>query len=121
MSSVRPIKGIAVIVEKKPGNTASCQTQSDAEGNFTVGDLTPGTYEVSLVCKAKCQSMNDLNAGVIQFTLTATSTSTKIRQPVFTQQEADTRKLVAGVKFSFEIVGKKHEHKTLNGIVSLVK
>ena len=112
--SNKPVRGIDVVVLKNPGNSASRQTESDADGNFSVGDLTPGTYQVSLVCNAKCQSINDLNAGVIQFTLTGAKES-PFKRNMSKQQ------LVAGVKFSIEIAARKGEPKTLNGIVSLVK
>jgi hypothetical protein len=115
MSSVKPVSGIDVIVrclQCKPPITARSQT--DANGSFTVGDLTLGTYEASLVCNARCQGMNDLSAGVIQFTLTGAKES-PFKRNISKQQ------LVAGANFSVEVVGRKSEPKTLNGIVSLVK
>lgn len=116
MSSVKPIKGVDVIVQENPGCCRDGRQQTDAEGSFTVtgSDLTPGTYQVSLVCNAKCQSMNDLGAGVIQFTLTGAKES-PFKRGMSKQQ------LVGGVKFSIEIAGRKGEPKTLTGIVSLVK
>jgi len=121
VSSQTPIKGLNVIVQKDSGDTSSREMQTDAEGSFTVGDLLPGSYSVSLVCKAKCQSMNDLSAGKIQFTLTATSENGRVREPVFSQQEGDRRKLFVGIKFAFEITGGKNEAKRIKGIVSLLK
>jgi hypothetical protein len=113
MSSVKPVRGIDVIVEKgPPGNSASRQTNT--QGSFTVSDLTPGTYEVSLVCNARCQSMNDLNAGVIQFVLTGAKEADFKRN--ITKQQ-----LVAGVKFPFEIVARGKEPRYIHGVVSLIK
>jgi hypothetical protein len=110
MGSVKPVKGIDVIVQKNPGNTAVRQTQSDAEGSFTVDSLPPGSYQVSLECKARCQSMNDLGAGSIQFTLTGAKESPFKRN--LSKQE-----LVTGVKFPIEIVGKTgNKGKVVGGI-----
>ena len=114
MSSVRPIKGVDVIVQKNPGNTAVRQTLTDAEGSFTVDSLPPALYQISLVCKARCQSMNDLGAGSIQFTLTGAKES-PFKRNISKQQ------LVNGVKFDFEIAGRGTESRALKGIVSLVK
>ena len=113
VGSVTPVKGIDVVVLKNPGNSASRQTQTDAEGSFSVAgsDITPGTYTVSLVCNARCQSLNDLSVGSIQFTLAGAKESPFKRN--ITKQQ-----LVAGVKFPFEI-GK--ESRALKGIVSLLK
>jgi hypothetical protein len=112
MGSVRPVKGIDVIVQKNPGNTAVRQAQTDGEGSFTVGDLTPGSYQVSLVCKARCQSMNDLGAGVIQFTLTGANES-PFKRSMSKQQ------LVGGVKFSFEITGNDRKGGQIKGGINI--
>lgn len=121
MSTVTPVKGIDVIVNKGRGEKGYCPQQSmsrqtDAEGSFTVGDLTPCSYDVSLQCNARCQSMNDLSAGSIQFDLTGAKENPFKRN--ITKQQ-----LVAGVKFPIEIdaVGRSKEPRYIRGHVSLLK
>ena len=47
MAAATPIKGISVVVKKNPGdNTANARTNQD--GKFTVPNLAPGSYTVSL-------------------------------------------------------------------------
>jgi hypothetical protein len=114
MGSVRPIKGIDIFVECngcKPHWQA--RTQSDDRGGFAVDANQPGLYDVSLQCNARCQSMNELDAGTIQFTLTGAKENPFKRN--ITKQQ-----LVDGVTFPFESAAKetRHEYK---GTVSIVK
>jgi len=111
ISSIKPIKGLSVVFDC-PKCIERSKTQTDVEGSFTIGDLPPGPYQVSLQCNAPCQSLNDISAGNIQFTLTGAKESPFKRN--ITKQQ-----LVAGVKFPFEIVGGGTH--ALKGIVSLLK
>jgi hypothetical protein len=93
---------IDIIVRKKPGNAIARKTNT--EGSFTVGNLTPGLYEVSLVCKTECQRMNHISAtiaGSIQFTFTGAKES-PFKRDMTPQQ------LVKGVTFPFEIVARRN-------------
>jgi hypothetical protein len=113
MGSVKPIKGIDIFVECngcKPHWQA--RTLSDDRGGFTVDATPPGLYQVSLQCNARCQSMNELDAGTIQLTLTGA-----IENPF--KRNITKQQLVDGVKFPFEIG--KEQQSSLRGIVSLLK
>jgi len=112
VGSIKPIKGVDVIVQKKPGNTAVRSLQTDAEGSFTVDTLPPGSYQLWLKCK-ECQSIAIDESGV-HLTLIGTKENPFERK--ITKQQ-----LVDGVKFPFEIVGRGTESRALKGIVSLLK
>ncbi len=45
--SVRPIKGVDVIVKKNPGNSSARTVTSDADGAFTVRGLEAGSYTLT--------------------------------------------------------------------------
>lgn len=68
-SSVKPVKGVDVIVQKNPGGSAS-RTKTDAEGNATFSKLEPGQYKVRLECKECARSV----AGEPSIDLTLTGT-----------------------------------------------
>jgi hypothetical protein len=48
MSSVKPVRGIDVIVEKNPGNTAVRTVVTDGEGHFAIPVLPAGLYSLRL-------------------------------------------------------------------------
>lgn len=48
-SAVKPIRGIDVIVQKQPGNTATRTVKTDANGVATFGKLEKGQYSVTVV------------------------------------------------------------------------
>jgi len=43
-----PIPGVDIIVKKHPGGIV-VQTKTDARGNFTIGTLAPGEYEIDVL------------------------------------------------------------------------
>jgi hypothetical protein len=113
MSGDKPIEGVAVtITNTSTRPVRGLARQTDAEGNFTVGDLTTGTYEILLKC-GKCQSMS-IESGV-QFKLTAPKESDF-------KTVISKRELVAGAKFRFEIGGSENkQHGPYTGKVTLVR
>lgn len=45
--SVKPVRGIDVIVEKHPGNTAARMVTTDGDGVFSLGGLEAGSYTLT--------------------------------------------------------------------------
>src|SRR5437588_11650389 len=49
--SNKPVRGIDVIVQKSPGNTASRSAKTDGDGGFTVSGLAAGQYNIRFQCR----------------------------------------------------------------------
>lgn len=54
-SSVKPIKGVDVIVQKNPGNTASRTLTTGEDGEVRFVGLAPGNYSLTIVDPSKQQ------------------------------------------------------------------
>jgi hypothetical protein len=55
--SVRPVKGIDVIVQKNPGNTAARTGTSNEKGEVEFAGLEPGSYSLAIVDHSKQQKV----------------------------------------------------------------
>lgn len=51
-SSVKPVRGIDVVVQKNPGNSAARSAKTDGDGGFTVSGLAAGEYNIRFQCRA---------------------------------------------------------------------
>ena len=105
-----PIKGIGVVIKKKPADGLR-RAESDAEGNFTVGGLAAGLYDIWLECKS-CEGLDIGEAGV-QLRITGATESGDLKRTL------SKRQLVSGVAIPIEIAGKGD--RLLSGHVSLLK
>ena len=99
-SSVKPVRGIDVIVEcprcKPPVEARAAKT--DAEGGFNFSDLPSGEYKVRLQCKECERSV----AG--KPTIEVTLTGTKQRD---LKKAISKERLVAGVTLAVDVLAKQ--------------
>lgn len=96
---VKPVKGIDVIVEKEPGNSASREAQTNADGMFILSDMTTGQYKFAVACRSGCASRVVAELPVI---ITLTGTGERNFKRSFSK-----RQLEAGVTFQVQVTGKQ--------------
>lgn len=69
-SATKPVKGIDVIVQKNPGNSAARTATTGENGEFTFVDLPPGHYSLRIDPSkhregGRVTDMGDLNVGTL--------------------------------------------------------
>jgi hypothetical protein len=96
---VKPVRGIDVIVEKEPGNSASREAQTNADGGFTLSDLTAGQYKFAVACRGGCAARVVAELPII---ITLTGAGERNFKRSFSK-----RQLEAGVTFQVQFTGKQ--------------
>jgi uncharacterized surface anchored protein len=118
MSSDTPIEGVGVAVFTVTNSTArpvrGLAFQTDAQGNFTVGELAPGSYDVSLECKTRTCQRTNTGESRVQFALNGPNANVK--------KVMSKREFLSGEKFRIEIGGSGNkQHGPYTGKVTLVR
>lgn len=97
--TVKPVRGIDVIVEKEPGNSASREAQTNADGSFTLSGLEKGQYKFAVACRGDCASRV---IAALPIYITLTGTGERNFKRTFSKRQLET-----GVEFLVELNGKQ--------------
>ena len=98
--ALKPVRGVDIIVEKDgTGNAAGREAQTNADGMFTLSDMTTGQYKFAVACRSGCASRVVAELPVI---ITLTGTGERNFKRTFSK-----RQLEAGVTFQVQVTGKQ--------------